>query len=153
MARSQQTFGKKEREKQKQKKKQDKRARREERKAEVKDGSLENMMAYIDEFGNITDTPPDPEAKKKQQKIDAANIEINVPKQEDIEEEDPIKEGKVTYFNDSKGYGFIKDLKSQDDFFVHINSAIDPIEQGDKVTFEVEQGLKGPAAVRVKKVE
>ena len=54
------------------------------------------------------------------------------------------------FFNSAKGYGFIKDLETQDSVFVHINGLIDSIKENDKVTFEVEMGQKGPNAVRVK---
>ena len=58
--------------------------------------------------------------------------------------------GKLTFFNDSKGYGFIRDSETQDSVFVHINEFQDDIMEGNVVSFEVEKGLKGPAAVRVK---
>lgn len=148
MARSQQTFSKKEREQKRVKKRKEKAEKKEDRKAHAKEGTLANMMAYIDDDGNLTDTQPDPNRKKK--KIDASTIEIGVPKREEVIEE-VEREGKVTFFNDSKGYGFIKDLKSQNDVFVHINGTLEEIREGDKVVFEVEQGLKGPSAVRVKK--
>ena len=80
MARSQTTFNKKEREKKKLQKKKEKQARREERKANSSDGSLDSMMAYLDENGNITDTPPDPNAKPN--KVKASDIEIGIPKKE-----------------------------------------------------------------------
>ena len=94
MARSQTTFNKKEREKKKLQKKKEKLARREERKEQAKDGSLDSMMAYVDEYGNITDTPPDPDAKPK--KIKASDIEIGVPKKEkeDLEGE---RRGRVAF--------------------------------------------------------
>lgn len=63
MAKSQQSFKKKEMEKQKQKKKDEKAQRKEQRKAS-NSGGLDSMIAYVDEFGNITDTPPDPNRKK-----------------------------------------------------------------------------------------
>lgn len=148
MGRSQETFGKKEKEKKRLKKRKDKAEKREDRKAHSGDGSLESMMAYVDENGQLTDTPPDPTKKKK---IKAENIEIGVPKT--IHEEvDPIHNGKVAFFNDSKGYGFINDTNTQEKFFVHANGLIDEIEEGDKVTFELERGMKGLNAVNVKKV-
>lgn len=150
MARSQETFGKKEKEKKRLKKRQEKQARKEERKANSnKGGSMEDMFAYVDEFGNITDTPPDP--TKKKTVIKAENIELGVPKREKIEE-DPIKKGKVEFFNHDKGFGFIKELDTQEKFFVHINGCTEPIEENDKVQFELEQGMKGLNAVRVKKI-
>ena len=82
------------------------------------------MIAYVDENGNISETPPDPTKKKE---IKAKNIEINVPKREDLPEEEKIRKGVVTFFNDSKGYGFIKDSETQESVFVHANNLIDQI--------------------------
>ena len=147
MAKSQETFSKKEKEKKRLKKRQDKLIKKEERKADSAGGSLESMMAYVDEYGNITDTPPDP---TKKQKIIASNIEIGVPKRED-EPEETGRQGKISYWNDSKGYGFIKDLITQENVFVHVNGTLDTVKEGDTVTFEVERGQKGMNAVRVKK--
>ena len=107
MGRSSETFNKKENEKKKQKKQKDKELKKEERKASGGKKSFEDMLAYVDEDGNITDTPPDPTVKKK--KINAEDIEIGIPKQEDREEESKERTGVITFFNDSKGYGFIKD--------------------------------------------
>lgn len=149
MARSQETFSKKEREKKRLKKAKEKQERREERKEIESKGGLEDMMAYVDEFGNITDTPPDP--IKIPKKVDAESIEIGVPKR--VEEEEPSERtGKIDFFNHSKGYGFIRELTSQDKFFVHVNGLLDDVDEGDKVTFELEKGLKGLNAVNVKKV-
>ncbi|MEY4521635.1 MAG: hypothetical protein RIT10_820 [Bacteroidota bacterium] len=147
MGKSQETFSKKEKEKKRLKKRQDKLVKKEERKSTSEGGSLESMMAYVDEFGNISDTPPDPTKKKK---IIASNIEIGVPKRDD-EPQVTGRQGKVTYFNDAKGYGFIKDLMTQENVFVHINGLLDPVKENDNVTFEVERGMKGMNAVRVKK--
>lgn len=147
MSKSQETFSKKEKEKKRQKKKEEKARKREERKANSEGGGLENMMAYLDEFGNIVDTPPDPTKKKKE--IKAENIQLGVPKREDIEPE--INEGKVTFYNDSKGYGFIKDLNSQESYFFHVNGMLEEVVENDKVTFDLEKGQKGLNAVNVKK--
>ncbi|RYZ96849.1 MAG: cold shock domain-containing protein, partial [Sphingobacteriaceae bacterium] len=57
-----------------------------------------------------------------------------------------------TFFNESKGYGFIRDGQTQESVFVHINSLAEEVREGDKVSFEVEQGQKGPNAVKVKKI-
>jgi len=150
MARSQETFGKKEKEKKRLKKRQDKLLKKEERKANSNKGAgLDDMLAYVDEFGNITDTPPDP--MKKKVVIDASSIELGVPKREKIEE-DPIKKGRVEFFNTEKGFGFIKEDDSHEKHFVHINGCIDEIGENDKVSYELEQGMKGLNAVRVKKI-
>jgi cold shock CspA family protein len=65
---------------------------------------------------------------------------------------DTVRKGTVTFFNDSKGYGFIKDSETQESVFVHVNGLANPIKENDKVTFEVEMGMKGPTAVKVKLV-
>lgn len=147
MARSQDSFNKKEKEKKRLKKRQDKLHKKDERKSSDSDGSFESMLAYVDENGNITDTPPDPAKKTK---VDAETIAISVPKKED-EEYDPIRRGRVEYFNDQKGYGFIKEVETQEKFFVHVNGLIDDIREGEMVTFELERGLKGMNAIGVKK--
>ncbi|MBE9586630.1 cold shock domain-containing protein [Mucilaginibacter sp. JRF] len=148
MGRSTETFNKKEREKKKLRKQQDKREKAEERKANaVKGGDLDDMMAYVDENGDITSTPQVP-GKRKQ--VSLENIQIGIARQEDIPVE-VVRNGKVAFFNDSKGYGFIKDQLTQESIFVHINGILEQIKENDKVTFEIEQGAKGPNAVKVKK--
>lgn len=147
MAKSQETWNKKEKEKIRRKKKEDKAKLKEERKAEGGTSTFEEMMAYVDENGNLTDTPPDPLKKKK---FVAADIEIGVPTREAEDEVDPNRHGTVTFFDTSKGYGFIKDRDSQESVFSHINSHIDQIQEGDKVTFRMERGMKGMNAVDVK---
>jgi cold shock CspA family protein len=146
MAGSQETFGKKEREKKRLKKKQDKLLKKEERKASGQD----NMFVYVDEYGQLTDTPPDPSKKIK---VDAASIEIGIPKKEDRDEEPDVpNEGKVSFFDTSKGFGFIIDSNSQEKYFVHVSGLLEEIKENDKVTYELEKGLKGLNAVRVKKI-
>ena len=73
-----------------------------------------------------------------------------VPKQGPINPDDLIRKGIVTFFNDAKGYGFIKDSETQESVFVHINSITEAIKENNKVTFEVEMGPKGANAVNVK---
>jgi cold shock CspA family protein len=147
LAKSTATFSKKEKEKKRLKKSQDKREKAEERKSNfVKGKTLEDMMAYIDEFGNITSTPPDPSRKLK---VNSEDIQIAIPKQENVVE-DIVRTGIVGFFNEAKGYGFIKDMQTQESIFVHVNSLTEPIKENNKVTFEIEPGQKGPTAVRVK---
>ena len=149
MAKSHETWNKKEAEKKKEKKRKDKEAKREERKANAKEGktSLDDMMAYVDEYGNITSTPPDPTKKIV---IKEEDIEIAVPRNRNAVQNDVVRKGTVAFFNDSKGYGFIKDQETQESIFVHINSLVDPIKENNRVSFEVEMGPKGPNAVNVK---
>lgn len=145
MGRGNETFGKKEVRAKKEKKRKEKEQKRLERKG--RDGnSLDDMIAYVDEYGNITSTPPDLSQKKV---INAEDIVISVPRTVPGEE-DPIRKGIVTFFDNSKGFGFIKDLETQNDIFVHIKSLLEPIQENNKVTFEVVKGLKGLNAVNVK---
>jgi cold shock CspA family protein len=150
MGRSQESFHKKEIQKKKEKKRQEKEKKRLARKEGDKKGGLDDMIAYVDENGMLTDTPPDPSTKSKT-KIE--DIEVSVPKMDDSMRADPIHTGRLTFFNDSKGYGFIRDAVTQDSVFVHVNDFEDDIMEGNMVSFEIEKGQKGPAAVRVKLVK
>lgn len=148
MAKPKETFNKKEKEKKRLKQRQEKQEKMEERKANGKKGkSLAEMMAYIDENGNISDTPPDPRYKKI---FNVEDIQIDVPKR--VEEANPVREGVVSFFNTSKGFGFINDRETGERVFVHINNLAGPIKETDKVSFEVEMGERGPSAVNVKKI-
>lgn len=148
MARSTETFSKKEKEKARLKKSKDKKEKAEERKANSGKGkSLEDMMAYIDEHGNITSTPPDPSRRIK---INVEDIQIGVAKQEDIPH-DTVRNGVVSFFNEAKGYGFIRDLQTEESIFVHINALTEPLKENNLVTFETEMGQKGLSAIKVKK--
>ncbi len=148
MAKSQETFSKKEKEKLKLKKRKEKEERREERKANsVKGLGLEDMLAYVDENGNLSSTPPDP---KKRRVVNQEDMLIGVARQAPAGPEDLIHKGIITFFNDSKGYGFIKDLKNQESVFVHVNGLMDQVKENDKVIFEIEKTHKGANAIRVK---
>ena len=142
------TWNKRERENKKQQERKQKEERRQERKENAKKGkSLDEMMAYIDENGNISATPPDP---RKKIITNAEDIEIGVPKQRAMNPEDLLRKGVVTFFNNDKGYGFIKDLQTGESIFVHINSSADELKENSRVVFEVEKGPKGFNAVNVR---
>ena len=149
MARSQNTWNKREKEKKRLQKRKEKQEKMKERKANETSGKLDDMMAYVDENGNITDTPPDPDQKKKE--VKASSIEIGVPKQEK-EDLTVERRGRVAFFNESKGYGFINQDGTQERFFVHVNGTTEHIQEGDKVSFQVEKGPKGFSAIGVKVV-
>ena len=152
MGSSQETFSKKEKEKKKLKKKQDKEQKKEERKANSDKGkSLDDMMAYVDADGNISATPPDPNVKKAVYKTE--DIQIGISRQEAPEPAEITRKGTVTFYNDSKGFGFIKDHVSQESIFVHVNNLMNPIKENDKVTFETEVGPKGLNAIKVKAID
>ena len=149
MSKSQETFSKKEKEKKKLKQRQDKEEKMEERKANAKKGkSLEDMMAYIDENGNISSSPPDPKKKKIFKQED---MQISIPKYEPGDPADLVRTGVITFFNQDKGFGFIRDLQTQESIFVHVNQLEEPVKENDKLTFEVEAGPKGLNAVNAKK--
>ena len=61
-----------------------------------------------------------------------------------------MKEGTVKFFNETKGFGFIKDSDSNNEYFVHVSGLIDKIKNDDEVTFELKEGKKGLNAVNVK---
>ena len=148
MAKSQQTFNKKEREKKRAQTRQDKEQKKADRKADAGKGkSLDEMMAYVDDNGNISSTPPDPSKKRV---INQENIQIGIAKQAPLDPALAIRTGTVTFFNSSKGYGFIRDHQTQESLFVHVTGLKQPVQEKDKVTFEVGSGPKGPTAVNVK---
>lgn len=148
MSKSQETYSKKEKEKKRRKKKKEKDEKRQERKANATEGTLDNMMAYIDENGNISDTPPDPEKKVE---FELEDIVTSVPKQEEFDME-ATREGKIDFFNTDKGFGFIKEIGTGESYFVHYKGLVDDVEEGNKVSFELEKGLKGLQATNVKKI-
>ncbi len=61
-----------------------------------------------------------------------------------------MQEGTVKFFNETKGFGFIKPASGSEDIFVHVSGLIDEIRENDRVTFEVQNGKKGLNAVNVK---
>lgn len=148
MGRSQETFGKKEREKKKAKKRKEKEEARLAKKESGK-SSFDDMIAYVDENGMIVDTPPDPAAKKKE--VKAEDIELGIPKKSD-EEIDVVRKGVVSFMNSEKGYGFIKDADTGESVFVHVNNTLEEIKENNLVTFEIQPGLKGPEATKVQVV-
>ena len=142
------TWNKKEREKKKRQNRKEKLERKQERKENHQSGkTLDDMLVYIDENGNFSETPPDP---RKKIRINAEDIHIGVPKQEDANPADLIRNGTITFFNEAKGFGFIRDNETQESIFVHVNGLIDPVEEKSKVIFEVEMGPKGANAINVK---
>lgn len=149
MAKSKESFNKREKEKKKAQQKQQKAERAEERKSMAKKGkSLDEMMAYIDENGNISTTPPDP---SKRREINVEDIQIGVVHAPE-EEEDAVRTGVVGYFNYSKGFGFINDTKTRERIFVHINQISEQLNENDRVSYEIGSGPKGPVAIKVKKI-
>ncbi|CAA0183039.1 stress protein, member of the CspA-family [Tenacibaculum maritimum] len=149
MAKSEQTFNKKEKEKKRLKKREEKRKKMEARKAEGKENGKKGIeFAYVDHNGNLTDTPPDPANKIE---IEVDSIAVSIPKATEREREkiDPVRTGVVSFFDSSKGFGFIIDAVNKEKYFTHVSGLIDRIAENDKVSFELEKGLKGMNAVKV----
>ncbi len=63
-----------------------------------------------------------------------------------------MKKGTVKFFNGAKGFGFIIEEESKEEYFVHVSGLIDEIREGDEVEFELKEGRKGLNAVNVKLV-
>ncbi len=139
------TWNKKEREKKKRQNKKEKAERKQERRENKSEKDPESMYAYLDENGNLSSKPPDP---RKKIVINVEDIPLGVPKHED-NPEDLIHKGIVSFFNHDKGFGFIKDLDTQESIFVHVNALSAPVKENNKVSFEIEMGPKGPNAVNV----
>jgi cold shock CspA family protein len=146
MGRSKETFNKKEVRKKKEKKRKQKAEKRLARKDSDAKSSMDDMIAYVDENGMISTTPPDPDKKSA---IKSDDIEISIPKQSD-QDQQALRTGVLTYFNEEKAFGFIKDSESKQDVFVHISDMQDELKEGNKVTFEITKGYKGDAAINVK---
>jgi cold shock CspA family protein len=147
MGRSQETFNKKEVKNKKEKKRKDKEKKRLIRKETGKKSSFDDMIAYVDEYGKISSTPPDPSKKIL---IEANGIELSATKNEPLQKNDFIRKGVVTFFNDSKGFGFIRDMESKQSVFVHANNLEEQIKENNIVIFEIGKGPKGPTALKVK---
>lgn len=146
MGRSQETFNKKEVRTRKEKKRKAKEEKRVKKKASGKKSSFDEMIAYVDEAGRITSTPPDP---TKRIVTEAENINLTNIRSTD-KNKDLLTKGIVISFNDSKGYGFIRDTDSGKNFFVHANNLEEQIKEGNRVVFEPGKGQKGPIAFKVR---
>lgn len=139
------TVGKRENEKKRLAKREEKQKRKEERKQTNKGSGLDDMIAYVDEYGMITSTPPEENVKRKE--IDVDDIVIATPKKEDMEP--VVLKGRVEFFNEARGFGFIKNLSGVDKYFFHVNNLVSKIAENDIVTFDLERGLKGMNAVNI----
>ncbi len=147
MGRSQETFNKKDVRNRKEKKRKAKVEKREKKKNEGKKGSFDDMIAYVDEFGRISSTPPDPDKKIT---VDADQIEFAPVRNKPQVASDFIRKGVVVTFNDSKGYGFIRDLSTNKSVFVHANNLEEVVKENNIVAFELGKGAKGPVALKVR---
>jgi cold shock CspA family protein len=147
MGRSQETSGKKEVRNKKEKKRKEKAQKRANKKNDGTKKSFEDMIAYVDEYGKISATPPDPDKKSV---VIAENIELNITRNNPENAPDPVRKGVVTFYNGSKGFGFIRDLENQQSIFFHVNNLLEPVVENNLVSFEIGRGPKGPSAMKVR---
>lgn len=150
MARSRETYGKKEVKKRQEQNRKVKEQKKAKRKSEGKRTSFDDMIAYVDEFGKISSTPPDPE---KRTVVVAEEIELKITRNTPGPEETMAHKGVVTFFNEAKGYGFIRDLATQEKVFFHTVNLLGPVSENSKVTFELGRGPRGITAMKVAVIE
>ena len=144
-------FSKRDREKKKQQAREEKQEKKRERKETSRNGnSLTEMMAYVDENGNLTSIPQNP-LKKREYNID--EIQIGTLKAEDRNSVQDFEEGSVYYFNVEKGYGFIRDAKTKQSIFVHNTQFSGPVNLNQRVRFLITKGIKGAEAIEVSVVK
>ncbi len=148
MARPQETFNKREQEKLRAQNRKEKQEKKEARKANPK-LSGEDLYVYVDENGHLTSTPPDPSRRIE---IDVESIEIGVSRRTESDEAPAERRGTIDFFNESKGFGFIKEVETGEKYFVHISGLVDKVKEGNLVTYDLEKGAKGMNAVNVKKI-
>ena len=138
------TSDKRENEKKKLARRAEKLKKRESRKLAGKE-NFDDMIAYVDENGVITSTPPEVNAKKEE--IKQEEIIISTPKKSD--EIPTVQKGRIEFYNTSKGYGFIKNLLGTDKYFFHINNVKSSVAENDIVSLDLERGPKGLNAINV----
>ena len=138
------SYNKKERQKKKKKRKKDKEEKKKLRKAE---GVKPLEFMYLDEDGNLSATPPDPTKKKE---VNLEDVLISTPKKEELEQMETERKGRVKFYNKEKRFGFIREVSTGNEYFFHEEKLLEPIDEGNKVNFEVQSGPKGPIAFNVK---
>lgn len=138
------SYNKKERQKKKQKRKKEKLEKKKLRKAE---GVKPLEFMYLDEDGNLSATPLDPTKKKE---ISLEEVLISTPKKEELEQMETERKGRVKFYNKEKRFGFIREVSTGNEYFFHEEKLLEPIDEGNKVNFEVQSGPKGPIAFNIK---
>ncbi len=141
------SFSKKENFKKKLQKQKEKAQRREDRKSNNNKGkSLDEMIMYVDAYGQLTSEAPDNTEKIE---INPEDIQLGAAP---IIEEDIRKTGIITFFSD-KGYGFITENNSKENIFFHSNNCAEPLKKGNKVSYEKEKSPKGFSAINIELVK
>lgn len=146
MAKSRESFDKKNKAQKRIKQRNDKAQKMEERKADAKKGkSLEDMIAYVDENGNITDTPPDMRNRKP---VALDDIQIGIPAGN---LRDSTRKGTIHFFNEEKGFGFVTDDSNGQQLFFHESSIDFLARTADKVVFDTDMNERGVIAINIRK--
>lgn len=132
MASNQQTFRKKEIAKQKLQKRRAKQERREHRAENNDKGkSLEEMLAYVDEYGNISDTPPEKKYEYKASDLEKPN------------DEEVYYMGKVSYYNEGGQYGFIRNNETRESAYFNFKILGFELQQDQHVKFKSKPSKQG----------
>jgi cold shock CspA family protein len=151
MAKPKQTGQKRDKEIKKRQRRKIKEERKQERKNDSNKGKgFEAMIAYVDENGQLSSTPPDP-SKKKEIKVE--DIQLGARKEDEGAQLKYLHEGRVSFFNEEKGYGFLKDNSTKESHFFHLNGLLTPVKLNDRVSFQKAKGTKGIDAVSISKLD
>ncbi len=146
MARSKESFGKKEVRNKQAKKRKEKAERRLQKKEQKASGKGDDdMFAYVDEFGVISSTPPVPRTEEElalEQKKYERNTNFLVAGNSGS--------GTITKLFMQKGFGFITDKDTNESLYMHLNDCIDKVNVGDQVSYIIEKGVKGFKAQEIK---
>ena len=148
------TYSKRDNEKKKQEKRVEKQKKKESRKLNDKPAGFDDMIAYVDENGRISSTPP---SERNNDIVSRPNREHDRSNQNNDSEQrkngNKLTElkGKVEYVNAEKGYGFIKETAQVDKYFFHVSGLLDAVQVGDAIVYDLERGKKGYSAVRIRK--
>jgi len=144
MGRSNETFSKKEIRNKKEKKRKDKALKKQERKETPRKNSFEEMIAYVDENGMISATPPDPSMRSS---VSAESIQLSYKKTD--EDRKTRFEGVLAMFDSSRGFGFIQEKDSRERIFVHQNDCEFRLSEGIWLEFDKERSARGLKASKV----
>jgi CspA family cold shock protein len=143
------TFNKKSLQQKRAKKKQDKLEKKEERKLNNNKGkSLDDMIVYLDEEGNITDIPPHEQVKKSER----SNRDYN-NRNNSESNSDELCTGTLSLYFVDKGYGFITEDYTRASIFAHNNKFNEPLKEKDRVSYKKEKTPKGFNAIQVSKIK
>jgi len=147
MGRSQETSGKKEVRNRKDKKRKEKEQKRAKKKIDGKRSSFDDMIAYVDEFGMISSTPPD---TNRNTTVNPETIELGATRSKSENPSSFERKGVISFFDESKGFGFIRDLETSERIFLHVSNLLEPVKENNVVIYEAGKGPKGITAIKVR---